>query len=133
VKTVKSRIRTAEKILAGYELRSSSLETLKKLCSERKIQLKVFGKESAGIKVGKLVGFSGFNEEERSENTAPDDECLIISGFSGKEMDHLLGDLKKYGVEIALKCVVTAYNQGWTLCSLIEELKKEHEAMNKKS
>ncbi|MGN0621649.1 MAG: DUF3783 domain-containing protein [Porcipelethomonas sp.] len=127
---MRSRIRKVSKVLAGYMLDEVNREALDKFCREKKIEFRAFGREAAGKKVGFIAGFSGFDSENCSEISAPEEECLVISGFSGSEMDRLLNQLRNSNIKIDLKCVVTAYNQNWTVSELISELKKEHEAMN---
>ena len=127
---MKSRIGKANKILVGYQLKDNHCSALMELCSNENIHFKVVGKEALGIKVGNLAGFVGFDSEPVIKADSPDDECLIISGFSRRDMDRLLSELRKREIKIALKCVVTAHNQGWLLKDLLNELKREHEAMN---
>lgn len=128
---MKSRIGNANKILVGYQLKDIYVPALMELCRNENIRFKSVGKEALGIKVGNLAGFDGFDSESVIKADLPDDECLIISGFSSRDMNRLLSELRKKEIKIDLKCVVTSHNQGWILKDLINELKREHEAMNK--
>ena len=56
---------------------------------------------------------------------------LIMSGFDRAKMDTFLDTLKKEGVYIPYKAMVTPVNLTWQCDALIEELKKEHEQMKK--
>lgn len=128
-KIMKSRIKKESPLLIGYMINQSNIEVLTKLTNSLKITLKPIGKESAGEKIGFLAGFNGFTKCDNVPENIIEDECLIMSGFSNKSMDKLLLEMKSHNINIPLKCIVTQYNQSWTLNSLIEELKKEHEKM----
>lgn len=129
---MKSRIKiNAEPIIIGYMIQEQNLEGLQNTADMLNAMLKFCKSDCAGEKVGYLVQFNGFEENKISVPNPPEDECLILSGFTGKSMDKLLAALKKYNVNIPLKCVVTQHNQKWELYKLIDELKKEHNQMNK--
>lgn len=129
---MKARIKKPEKMLVGYMLSEKHKELLNSVCDEIKTEFRCFGADAAVKAVGSLVGLPGFEAESDISENPPEDECLIISGFSSREMDSLLGLMRQKGISIDLKCVVTAYNRAWFLCDLIKELKKEHKAMSKK-
>lgn len=128
---MKSRIKKESPLLIGYMINESNIEKLSKIANSLKITLKLVGRESAGEKIGFLAGFNGFTKCDKIAENIIEDECLIMSGFSNKSMDNLLLEMKSQNINIPLKCIVTQYNQSWTLNNLIEELKKEHEKMNK--
>lgn len=128
---MKSRIKKESTLLIGYMINESKIETLSKIADSMKITLKLVGKESAGEKIGFLAGFNDFTKCDKIPENIIEDECLIMSGFSNKSMDKLLFEMKSNNINFPLKCIVTQYNQSWTLNDLIEELKKEHEKMNK--
>ncbi len=131
-KFMKSRIKKESPLLIGYMINESNTELLTKLANSMKITLKFIGRESAGDKIGFLAGFNGFTKCDNVPKNIIEDECLIMSGFSNKSMDKLLLEMKSYKMNFPLKCIVTQYNQSWTLNNLIEELKKEHEKMKSK-
>lgn len=127
---MKSRINKESPLLIGYMIKESKIETLTKIANSMKIPLKLCGRESAGEKIGFLVKFNGFEKSNKLPENINEDECLIMSGLNNKKMDKLLIEMKSNNISFPLKCIVTPYNQSWTLNSLIEELKKEYEQMN---
>lgn len=128
---MKSRIKKESPLLIGYMINEINIEKLSKIANSLKITLKLVGREFAGEKIGFLAGFNGFTKYDKITENIIEDECLIMSGLSNKSMDNLLLEMKSQNINIPLKCIVTQYNQSWTLNNLIEELKKEHEKMNK--
>ena len=53
------------------------------------------------------------------------------SAFFGTDLEILLREMKKNGVSIPYKAVVTETNLGWLFHQLYDELAAEHEAMSK--
>jgi hypothetical protein len=128
---MKSRIKATQPlIIIGYMISEKNIEGLTKTAEKMNANLKLCFFESACEQIGFLAGFSGFKKSNDICANAPNDECLIFSGFNSKDMDRLLSELKSQGIYIPLKCVVTQFNQSWKIHDLIEELKKEHEKMN---
>lgn len=56
-------------------------------------------------------------------------ELLVFAGFSGGTLDRVLAALRKKGLRIPYKAVMTAANQGWTVRQLHREIQAEHAAM----
>lgn len=84
--------------------------------------------------VGYLAGFEGFEELEQPD-TLPvmEEEMLVMLNFTSQRIDELLLQLKKAKVpKIELKAVVTETNCKWTFDKLYQEIKEEHDAMQKK-
>ncbi len=85
--------------------------------------------DKAGESIGFLAGYRGFSSN--GSVASADGECVIFSGINSKRLDVLLKAMRDSGVKIPLKAVVTPTNQSKSVCWLIEELAKEHEAMMK--
>ena len=55
----------------------------------------------------------------------------MLDGFTDKRLEILLREMKKSGVVVPYKAVVTQTNLGWIFHQLYDELAREHEAMSK--
>lgn len=119
------------------------------------IRVRVVMPDQTGETVGSLLGFAGWNANEKSTNQekGPDgeedrqgagspadqmheisDEVLVMHNFTGRRMDELFMNLRKAGVpRIPLKAVVTETNCQWSFYHLYEEIREEHEKMTKQS
>lgn len=95
-----------------------------------KLGIKVItaGENQAGEAVGFLAGYNGFASNGSQESC--DTSCMIFSAMTGKQLDSMLAELRKAGLSIPYKAVITASNQSWSLKKLAEELVKEHNQMN---
>lgn len=122
---MKSRIiiPASEKLLLYGE---NAVRTEKILSGER-VSCIVVAKDAAGETLAYLSGESGASRCGKSESR--DDECMVFCGFSGERLNHILGILRVAGVCLPYKAVMTPSNRLWTLCALIDELKREHESM----
>lgn len=128
---MKSRVKKENLSLIGYMIEKYKADSLAEIAEKMNAQLKLYGKDAAGEKIGYLAEFSGFEKQNIVPPDIPEDECLIISGFNNKNMDKLLYEMKLKNIILPLKCVVTQHNQSWILGDLIQELKKEHKNLNK--
>ena len=78
--------------------------------------------------VGVLAGYEG-EEAQLYFGRAPQEPVLVMAGFSSAQLDGLLAALRRAGIVIPLKAVLTEHNRSWSLLALIEELQREHAAM----
>ena len=85
----------------------------------------VLEESSCGQTLGYLLGLEGFSERPLSNELA-EGEAVIFYNFSRQDLDRLLGALKREGIAIPLKAVVTEHNVNWTIAKLVGELKQEH-------
>lgn len=124
-------------LLCFYEVNGGARETSKgDKGMERKI-LYINKKSSEQDKVLKLKSCAVMNQiklvnptEEELQSLPEDAELLKLIGF-GKEVSGFLSELRKLGVRVDYKCVETETNRKWTLRQLYDELKAEHEEMQK--
>lgn len=77
--------------------------------------------------VGACAGISGFpRTAARYDGPEPEDDVLIMVGFSDKRINQLLGAIRTAGLpRIGLMATVTDHNRSWTLQHLIGELASE--------
>lgn len=79
--------------------------------------------------VGLLAGYEG-EPAQLYFGQAPRQPVLVMAGFSSAQLDGLLAALRRAGIAIPLKAVLTGTNQNWSLLALIGELQREHAAMH---
>lgn len=83
-----------------------------------------------GETVGALAGAVGY---ERTGKSYVGDELpepmLVFCGFSGTRMNLALGAMRKKGVKIPCKAMLTEHNCAWLPAELLKELQEEHAAM----
>ena len=79
--------------------------------------------------VGVLAGYEG-EAAQLYFGRAPQEPVLVMAGFSSAQLDGLLAALRRAGVVIPLKAVLTEHNRNWSMLALMEELQREHAAMH---
>ena len=67
-----------------------------------------------------------------TEPTAPPLRVGNMSGFYGDRMNQALNAMRRTGLRIPYKAMLTAANRGWRPAELFAELQKEHAAMTAK-
>lgn len=75
-------------------------------------------------------------QELPEEKPAPQHEAMgemmVMAGFGSGRIDQVLRAVRKSGVPVPYKAVLTASNQSWDVYRLFEEIKSEHESMSGK-
>lgn len=100
--------------------------------------------------VGVLVGQKGIVQEEtatdeerfrassvRQGHTTEEEierelsgELLLMAGLSSQRVDQVLRAIRKAGLSLPYKAVLTAANQSWNVWKLFQEIKEEHQKMS---
>ena len=105
------------------------LQTVRKILARVGAQERAVSPDELSHPLGYLAGLDGFEPAE-SDDCAPfTDEMLVMCSFGKLQFDLFLNMLKKEGVRIPLKAVLTQTNSGWSSLRLYEQIKSEHEAM----
>lgn len=64
-----------------------------------------------------------------NDTTLFDDEMMVMAGLTNARLDVFLAALRKEGIRIPLKAILTPHNSNWTSIQLHDELVLEHEKM----
>ena len=104
---------------------------LKTILVQMGARIKNVAPEAVGQTVGCLLGRKGFDARENPEAPTLAEPMLVLDGFTDKRLEILLREMKKHGVSVPYKAIVTETNIGWIFHQLYEELAREHEAMSK--
>lgn len=103
---------------------------LKSILVQMGARIKNVAPEAVGQTVGCLLGRKGFDARENPEAPTLAEPMLVLDGFTDKRLEILLREMKKHGVFVPYKAIVTDTNIGWIFHQLYEELAREHEAMS---
>lgn len=105
--------------------RGEKLRNIVRICGA--VCQSLCGKDSCQT-LGYLLGLDGFGECLKLEEPVAG-EALIFYHFTKQELDRILAALKRAGIFIPLKAVVTEHNVNWTVARLLAELEQEHRLM----
>ena len=95
----------------------------------RMVQVK---KEAYSQTIGYLAGLKEMEENpEKYAGEELDQEMMIFAGLSNQRLDELLKAMRKAGVRVDYKAILTETNCTWTVPELYKELVSEHESMKK--
>jgi len=99
----------------------------------RRMAVKPISPEDYSQTVGALAGAAGCPRTEESYSGAPLDEpMLVFCGFYGGRMEQALNAMRRAGLRIPCKAMLTAANRGWKPAELLDELRREHAAMTQR-
>lgn len=99
----------------------------------RRMAVKLVPREDCAQTVGALAGAAGFARTEEGYNgPAFAEPMLVFCGFYGNRMNEALGAMRRSGLRIPCKAMLTAENRGWKPAELLAELKREHEVLSQR-
>jgi hypothetical protein len=95
------------------------------------IRARIMDESQIHEKVGTLFKLPGFEQDSQgveSAESAPQEEMMLMNGFSSNRLNEFLVAMRKGGVGvISLKAIVTAENVNWKFIDLYRELSLEHQ------
>lgn len=101
---------------------------LRAVLAEQKIFTLTVREEQAGETVGRLVATNAAASAPTLED-APKEAFMLLCSLGDKQLDRLLAAMRRAGVFVPYKAVLTEHNRDWTFAALITEVVREHEAM----
>lgn len=80
--------------------------------------------------VGYLAGVKGMEEKpEKYEGEELEKEMMVFAGLGSQKLDEALKAMRKAGIRVEYKAILTETNCTWSVPELYRELAVEHEAM----
>lgn len=108
------------------------LSNLKRVLLPFHIRLKEINKEDYLQPLGYLAGVKEMASiESIYSGQELEDEMIIFANISSNNLDQILLTLRKNKLMIPYKAVLTATNQNWTTIECFNEIKREHETLNR--
>ena len=124
-----------ETVLYFTPQKTPQTAALKGLLIRMGIRIKNITPEQVNEQVGALAGVPGFEQSGAEATIDPEaaaplqEEMLVLCNFSEARLDALLHGMRRSGIRIALKAMLTESNASWTFRQLYEELSEEHARM----
>lgn len=126
---------TKQELVLLYNLENTKKgEQLFTLLSNMGIRMKYVNKSMYEEPIGALCEVSGIRITGRPyQGQGFSEEMLVMKGLNSERLNEFLAVLRVgLSENVALKAVLTEHNQRWSSLMLFQEIKLEHEAMNKK-
>lgn len=105
------------------------LNAVRKALLPLHIACKVVAPEDWTTPLGALVGLDVQEREEEIQEAALTEEMLMMCGLTEGGIQTVVMMLRKAGLYIPYKAVLTPYNKDWTAGELFAELYQEHQMM----
>ncbi|MBQ9459880.1 MAG: DUF3783 domain-containing protein [Oscillospiraceae bacterium] len=102
---------------------------LREVLREQKLLTLSIAENQLRETVGRIVSTNAAPVDAPAPDDAPRTEFMLLCALGGRQLDRLLAAMRRAGVVVPHKAVVTEANRGWTLCKLIEEVSREHDAL----
>ena len=94
------------------------------------IRVRTVAAEQLGNPVGAIAGMPGFKMSAKPfAGEAPTSEFMLLHNFSSSRMNDLLAAMRKANCSVGCKAQVTQANRLWPFATLVENVSREHAAM----
>ncbi|MBS4961443.1 MAG: DUF3783 domain-containing protein [Clostridiales bacterium] len=114
-----------------YEMAEDRLKKLKFILLKQKLRGKVVLRQEYHQPSGYLAGIKEILPlEEGNESERLPGEMLLFAGLSDQRLHLLLSAMRKEGVRVDCKAVLTPENSYWNAHKLYHELYEEHQLMH---
>lgn len=97
-----------------------------------RVRIKTIKPEQYCQTLGALAGIETELEDAQYNGSELDAPMLIFAGIPDNKLNQMLQSLRKKGVQLPYKAILTPTNASWTPTACFEEIKKEHEIMHAK-
>ena len=77
--------------------------------------------------VGRLVSTNAAASDAAPPENAPEAEFMLLCALGDKQLDRLIANMRRAGVSVPYKAVLTEHNRDWQFGKLIGEIIREHE------
>ena len=102
---------------------------LRTVLAEQKLLTLSIRAEQTGETVARLVSANAAVSGKQPPEQTPEAEFMLLCGLGDRQLDRLLAAMRRAGVSVPYKAVLTEHNKNWTFADLVTEVAREHEAM----
>lgn len=121
-----------ETILIYHVSDGERLKKLKKICAGLRIHFRQVRKEEYLRPIFQLLGNLPMTQAQAYTGAELSGEMLVMA-VARERIDDILDRLKREGISISYKAVVTPENGWWNSLKLYQELQREHAAVSGES
>lgn len=105
-------------------------QRLRAVLSEQKLLALTVDETQLDTAVERLVSTNAAPVDGTAPEHAPQAPFLLLCALGDRQLDRLLSAMRREGVSVPHKAVLTEHNRSWTLGRLMEEVQHEHEALH---
>ena len=128
-----ARANASEPLAALYNLDAGTPrgDAVRAVLAEQGIRAKTVTADALGSPVGAIAGLVGFRHQAKPYNgEVPQVEFILLHNVKVERLNALLAAMREADAVVDLKAQVTQYNRVWPFAMLVNEVSREHEAMN---
>ncbi len=102
---------------------------LRGILREMKLLALTVDETMLGARVGVLASTNAAPTDAPPPGEIPQTPLVLFCALGDRQLERLLAAMRRAGVSVPHKAVMTETNRGWTLERLIREVAREHEAL----
>ena len=100
---------------------------LREVLREMKLLTLTVNEAQLGETVGRLASTNAAASGAPLPERVPEAAFMLLCALGDRQLDRLLANMRRAGVSVPYKAVLTEHNKDWKLCKLMEEVTREHE------
>ncbi len=117
--------------LYGLDAESERGQAVRAVMDKLGVAVRTITPANLGDPVGSVAGMVGLHPARTPyEGPAFEEEFMLVCNCSSAQLDDMLAAMREANASVACKAQVTPYNRLWPLRKLMEEVAREHAALN---
>ena len=119
-------------LAALYNLEAGTTrgDAVRSVLDAQGVRVRTVSADELGNPVGAIMGLPGFKKTTLPyEGVAPTCEFMLIDNISSAQLSTLLAAMRDADASVGCKAQVTQHNRLWPFATLVENVSREHEAM----
>ena len=108
-----------------FQVPETNAVKIKRFAGTLHIRTSIVMPEDYRQTLGCLAGKSAHKTNELFQGTPPEESLLLFCDLSEKHLNQMLGKIRKEGIEIDYKAVLTPSNQNWNVLWMYGEMERE--------
>ena len=102
---------------------------LRDVLAEHHIPALTVRDDQLGERVGRLAAANAGVRGAPVSEPPPQAPFLLFCALGDRQLERLLAAMRRVGISVPYKAILTERNRNWTLSALIKAVSEEHEAM----
>ena len=129
-KTARSNQQQPLAVLYNLDEGTDRGDSVRAVLADQAIRVRTIAIEQLGNPVGAVVGLPGFKMSAKPfAGEVPASEFMLLHNVSSNRMNTLLAAMRDANCSVGCKAQVTQHNRLWPFATLVENVSREHEAM----
>lgn len=112
-----------------FQVPEADAVRLKRLAGAVHIRTGIIEKEEFWQTIGYLAGKTPHKTAECYQGEVPEQSLMVFCDVTEKHLDRILANIRREGIFVDYKAVLTPFNQNWNVLRMYAEMEKERASL----